>query len=335
MAKRIVKQKISNDSFDELEEIVMRIKKAENLSVHTIVRYKNMLNILRRYFISKNAFEITEKEAQEFVLYMLNEHVYYLNRFERKQKRVGLSAKSVNTYIKCCKSIYNTLIEYEYISYNPFEKGKKVKSQEKKLKTINRNDLNTILKNLDRRYYTELRSYAIMLLLLDTMARINEILSLKYEDIDLNNQTVYLSNTKNNKYRIVNFTNKTKRVLIDYMNANDSYTCEYVFTTVDDKQLNPEAFRKQLRHYIKRFNIENSFSCHAFRHTAAQEFLRNGGDVRILQKILGHSRITSTEIYAHVHEETIKEQQMKFSAVTSLTSSKLQTTNLKRSKRLK
>ncbi|EGQ3986718.1 tyrosine-type recombinase/integrase [Staphylococcus pseudintermedius] len=321
-ARILVKQKIINQSFDELEEIVMNIKKAQNLSQHTLVRYKTVIKILKKCFIKKNAFELTYDDANYFVYYLLNEHEYYLNRFEQKRKRVGLAQKSVNTYIKCCKSIYNELIEFNHMHYNPFEKVKKVKGQEHKLKTIDIKDLNKLLNNLDKRYYTELRSYALILVLLDTMARISEVLNIKYEDIDFNNNSIYLSKTKNKKFRFVNFSNKTKRVLKEYIEANDGFSCDYVFTTVNDTQLNSEAFRKQLRHYIKKFNIKNNFSCHAFRHTGATEFIKNGGDVRVLQIILGHARITTTEIYTHVGTDVIKEQQLKYSAVDSMTNSK-------------
>lgn len=321
-ARIFVKQKLRNQSFDELEEIIMNIKNARDLSQHTLIRYKTVIKILKKCFINKNAFELTYDDANYFVYYLLNEHEYYLNRFEQKRKRVGLSQKSVNTYIECCKSIYNELIEFNHMQYNPFEKVKKVKVQEHKLKTIDTEDLNKLLNNLDKRYYTELRSYALILILLDTMARISEVLNIKYEDIDFNNNSIYLSNTKNKKFRFVNFSNKTKRVLKEYIDANDGFSCDYVFTTVDDTQLNSEAFRKQLRHYIKKFNLKNSFSCHAFRHTGATEFIKNGGDVRVLQIILGHARITTTEIYTHVNTDIIKKQQLKYSAVDSITNAK-------------
>ncbi|HEC2176791.1 TPA: tyrosine-type recombinase/integrase [Staphylococcus delphini] len=321
-ARRLVKQKLDNQSFDELEDIILTIKKAQNLSRHTIVRYKTVIKILRTCFINKNAFELTYDDANYFVSYLLNEHVYYLNRFERKKKRVGLSAKSVNTYIKACKSIYNELMEYNHAQYNPFEKIKGIKEQEKKLKTINTEDLRTLINNLDTRYYTELRSYALILLLIDTMTRISETLNIKYEDIDFNNNSICLTQTKSRKLRFVNFSNKTKRALKEYIEANDDFTCEYVFTTVNDTQLNPEAFRKQLRHYIKKFNLKSNFSCHAFRHTGATEFIKNGGDVRVLQVILGHARITTTEIYTHIDTDIIKDQQLKYSAVDSITNAK-------------
>ncbi|UAS62600.1 hypothetical protein K9E77_06330 [Staphylococcus pseudintermedius] len=85
-ARILVKQKIINQSFDELEEIVMNIKKAQNLSQHTLVRYKTVIKILKKCFIKKNAFELTYDDANYFVYYLLNEHEYYLNRFEQKGK---------------------------------------------------------------------------------------------------------------------------------------------------------------------------------------------------------------------------------------------------------
>ncbi|HAR6103689.1 TPA: tyrosine-type recombinase/integrase [Staphylococcus pseudintermedius] len=321
-ARILVKQKLVNQSFDELEDTFLTIKKAQNLSSHTIVRYKTVIKILKTCFINKNAFQLTHDDANYFVSYLLNEHVYYLNRFEQKKKRVGLSQKSVNTYIKACKSMYNELMEYNHVQYNPFEKVKMLKGQEKKLKTIDSEDLKTLINSLDTRYYTELRSYALILLLLDTMARISEALNIKYEDIDFNNNLICLTQTKNKKIRFVNFSNKTKRALKKYIDANADFNCDYIFTTVSDTQLNPEAFRKQLRHYIKKFNLKSNFSCHAFRHTGATEFIKNGGDVRVLQVILGHARITTTEIYTHIDTDIIRDQQLKYSAVDSIINTK-------------
>lgn len=286
------------NSFDEIEEIVIDIKRTMNLSEHTINSYHKAFVSLRKYFKDDNfnAYEMTREEADSYIRYLRYSYKHYSDRKNKKGSKMGLSVRSVNTYLRLCKSIYNTLEDYNYIENNPFRNIKCLKLQEERVKTVSSENINKFLNSLDLRYYTDFRAYVIVLLLLDTMARINEVLNLKREDIDFKNQTVYFSKTKNNQYRYVNFSSKTKRELMKYYEITKEIESEYFFLNSHGKPLTSGAFRKSLNHYLDKFDIHDNFKCHSLRHTGATEFLSNGGNIRVLQKILGHSRITTTEI---------------------------------------
>ncbi|WP_414046085.1 tyrosine-type recombinase/integrase [Macrococcus equi] len=336
----MVKRKISTrkvirnkQSFDEVENIIIDIKKTSNLSEKTINSYQKAFISLNKYFKKIDPLKLTKLEAEKYIRYLLYDYQHYTDRKNNKGKKVGLAPSSVNTYLRLCKSIYNTLREYGFINHNPFAHIKTVKIQNKRVKTVDKDDINKLLNNLDKNYYTDFRTYVIILVLLDTMGRIGEVLDLTKDDIDLKNQMVYFSKTKTNNFRYVNFSIKTKRVLQEYIEITEEFNSEYLFLNSYGKKLSPDTFRKSLRDYSKKFGINKNFSCHSFRHTGATEFLSNGGSVRVLQKILGHSRITTTEIYTHVNEELIKKQHEKYNAINSLVENKKFISTMRRNKR--
>lgn len=321
-------------SFDEIEEIIIDIKKTMNLSEKTISGYHKAFISLNKYFKDINPLELTKIEAEGYIRYLLYDYEHFTDRKNNIGKKIGLAPSSVNTYLRLCKSIYNTLREYEYTNHNPFAHIKNVKQQNKHIKTVDKEDINRLLNNLDKSYYTDFRMYVICLVLLDTMGRIGEVLELTKDDIDFKNQTIYFSKTKTNNYRYVNFSVKTKRALQEYIEITSEFDNEYLFLNAYGDKLTPDTFRKSLKEYCKKFEIDKSFSCHSFRHTGATEFLANGGSIRVLQKILGHSRITTTEIYTHVNEELIKKQHEQYNAIDSIVNKKKSISNMRRNKRL-
>lgn len=82
--------------------------------------------------------------------------------------------------------------------------------------------------------------------------------------------------------------------------------------------LHPDTFRKHLREVVAKTNLAKRVHPHIFRHTASTLFLAEGGSIRALQKILGHSEITTTMIYSHMMDSTIKEQHERFSPLKAI-----------------
>ncbi|UTH13169.1 tyrosine-type recombinase/integrase [Macrococcus equipercicus] len=333
MSRKLIKQRSLNDSYTEAEEIVISAKSVMNLSEATMTSYHKAFVSMRKYFNDKDIFTITKSDAEDYVRYLLYDYKHYTDRKNKKGSKIGLAPSSVNTYIRLSKAIFNTLVECEYIDNNPFKHISLVKKQNERVKTVSKEDINKLLNGLEKNYYTEFRAYVIIHVLLDTMGRIGEVLELTKDDIDFDNQIIYFSKTKNNNYRYVNFSVKTKRLLKEYIDITSEFDNEYVFLNSYGKKLRPDSFRKTLKEFSRKLEINKEFSCHTFRHTAATEFLANGGSVRVLQKILGHSRITTTEIYTHVNEELIKKQHNQYNAVDSLIYSKKSISSMRRNKR--
>lgn len=333
MSRKLIKQRSINDSYAEAEEIVISAKRVMNLSEVTMLSYHKAFVSMRKYFKAKDIVTITKSDAEDYVSYLLYDYKHYTDRQNEKGSKIGLAPSSVNTYIRLCKTIFSTLVECEYMDDNPFKHISLVKKQNERVKTVSKEDINKLLNGLDKNYYTEFRAYVIIHVLIDTMGRIGEVLELTKDDIDFDNQTIYFSKTKNNNYRYVNFSVKTKRLLKEYIDITSEFESEYVFLNSYGKKLRPDSFRKTLKEFSEKLGINKTFGCHSFRHTAATEFLANGGSIRVLQKILGHSRITTTEIYTHVNEELIKKQHSQYNAVDSLIDNRKAISTMKRNKR--
>lgn len=233
-----------------------------------------------------------------------------------------------------CKSIYQTLLELNYIQCNPFKDIKCLKRQNERIKTIPPEDINKLLNSLDTNYYTDFRMYVAIHVFLDTFGRIDEVLSIKKADIDFDKRSIYFPNTKNNEGRYVMFSLKTKKLLVELIDEMRDYNNDYVFLAVDGGKFTNQAFRNQLKKYCNEYNIKTNITPHMFRHTSSMLFLENGGNIRVLQKILGHKKLATTEIYAHVSEDLMTLQQENYSPLDQILGKQKKYTRA-RSKRLK
>ncbi|HEC2191029.1 TPA: tyrosine-type recombinase/integrase [Staphylococcus delphini] len=312
-------QKLDNPSIEFIKKEVMDYKKSQNLAPKTLGIYKRLFTEFYEFFGKDiGILMINQRQASAFINYLLNDKVYYLDRLNNSDEIRGIQPTTVNTYLKACKSVYQTLIDLEYIEVNPFQKLKTVKRQKERVKTIPEEDIKTLINGLDKEYYTDFRMLVAIHVLLDTMGRIEEVLNIKRNDIDFDACTIYFGQTKTNEYRFVPFSKITKKLLIELLEENKFFESEYVFLTQYGTQLTTNSFRACLKRYVKTFNIKTNITPHMFRYTAATMFLQNGGNVHILQKILGHKKITTTEIYTHLTTDDITNQSEKYGAVVNM-----------------
>lgn len=145
--------------------------------------------------------------------------------------------------------------------------------------------------------------------------RINEINSLEVNDIDFENEVIILpgSKNKNRRTRIVPMTKKVTSVLKQLITETKSYFSDinnYVFVNNEGEVLKDDHIRKRMHYYGKKANLLGECKCspHSLRHTFAVKFLKNTGDIRALQLLLGHSELATTEIYLNYNDRDVKEK---------------------------
>ena len=149
---------------------------------------------------------------------------------------------------------------------------------------------------------TSIRNTAVIELLFATGARISEICSLKSKDIDLNTQTIRILG-KGSKERIIqienydvlSILNRYKALFSDYIQQDG-----YFFLNNRKQRLSEQSVRTVIRNLEKQINSDIHITPHMFRHSVATMLLEENVDIRYIQKILGHSSITTTQIYTHV-----------------------------------
>ena len=220
--------------------------------------------------------------------------------------------KSVKRKIASLKAFFHYLEYTEFLAQNPFDKLD-VYFREAKLlpKTISFHSIQKFLSVLYAQkmqtvsayqFKCCLRDIAVIELLFATGMRISELCSLKPSDIDLENNTVLIYG-KGSKERILQFGNcEVISALATYQSTfkADISACGYFFVNKRKHKLSDQSVRFMINRYAALAGIEQHITPHMFRHSFATLLLEQDVDIRYIQKMLGHSSISTTEIYTHV-----------------------------------
>lgn len=221
-------------------------------------------------------------------------------------------SKSVKRKIASLKAFFHYLEYTEFLAQNPFDKLV-VYFREAKLlpKTISFHSIQKFLSVLYAQkmqtvsayqFKCCLRDIAVIELLFATGMRISELCSLKPSDIDLENNTVLIYG-KGSKERILQFGNcEVISALATYQSTfkADISACGYFFVNKRKQKLSDQSVRFMINRYAALAGIEQHITPHMFRHSFATLLLEQDVDIRYIQKMLGHSSISTTEIYTHV-----------------------------------
>ncbi|UTR09436.1 tyrosine-type recombinase/integrase [Evansella sp. LMS18] len=288
----------------EALERVMRIYIAEGYRKRTIQDY-------RRYFtecidsIGKPYMEdITEGDIRKYLTFLLEER--------------GLSPVTVNIRLSSIRATFNRMEAESIIDYNPLTTVKKVKEDEQLPKILNETQVKRLFNAVDKDTYVGFRDYCMMLLALKCGLRGNEIEALEMRDIDFDNEVIMLpgAKNKNRRNRPVPMHRKVTESVRQLIDETREYFGEvsYIFVNQFGEKSQPGAFRKRVYRYatVSGLQKECSSSPHCLRHTFAVRFLNSPyGNIRALQVILGHSHLSTTEVYLDYTNDSIQEQYRK------------------------
>jgi len=154
------------------------------------------------------------------------------------------------------------------------------------------------LKNIpNKRYLTGLRNKAIITLMLNTGLRVSEITNLQTKSIDLKNRSLKVVNGKGHKDRVIKIPEQTAELLKQWNKKRAEGPGHYFFNTKDGHQLKVRYLQAMIKRYADRAKINKNIYPHSLRHTFATNFYRQTKDIETLRKLLGHSDISTTQIY--------------------------------------
>lgn len=268
-----------------------------NLDKKTIKAYKTDLAQFVEFLVDRQLFY--EKDC-------IVDYIHFLNK---KEYRI----KTVKRKIASLKAFFSYLNYEDYISHNPFSKIKlKIKEPLILPKIIPLDQLDILFWHVYKQKYqineqsyqykAVLRDIAVLELLFGTGIRISELCSLKGSDITLNNDAIKIFG-KGAKERVIPiFDNNILDALktykeVFYQEIKDS---GYFFVNKRKKELSPQSVRNMIKKYYEQANIPLHITPHMFRHTFATTLLEVDVDSRHIQQLLGHSSITTTQIYTHL-----------------------------------
>ncbi len=287
----------------------MEIEKGRSLK--TINNYRRYIERFISFSKVSKPSDISSNIIREFRL--------YLNR-QPGMKRSGqlvtnLKKKTQNYHLIALRMFLKYMLKNDIKSLAP-DKIELAKTSSRQIDHIEKKELDRMM-DVSKK---NLRNHAIMELLFSTGLRVSELCSLN-RDLDLTKDEFTIRG-KGEKLRIVFLSNEAKNALKNYLN-NRTDMDEALFiqegpsvVKLEEQNISLRLTPRSVERFVKRIAIEAGISKnvtpHTIRHSFATDLLRNGADIRSVQMMLGHSNISTTQIYTHVTNRQLKEVHKKF-----------------------
>ena len=263
-----------------------------NYSNNTIMSYDSDLSKLCDYFDKKDLLKLTNKNKEKYIT-TLSEY----------------APSTVSRNISSIKSFYSFLVKSGKINTNPSELIKEPKLGIHLPSYLTIEEVNELL-DIKIESNFDIRNKAILELMYATGLRISEVVELEFKNIDFDDCIVRVMG-KGSKERIVPINDYAIEALKDYINnARPNMMIKgennYLFINNHGNKMTRQAVFKIIKKECMLKGIDKNISPHTLRHTFATHLLENGADLRVIQELLGHSDISTTQIYTHVSNEKLK-----------------------------
>lgn len=284
-------------------EFLEHLEIEKGRSLKTIENYDRYLRKFWEYGKIKSPQEITEDKIRDFRLWL-----------NRQKTPLGgeLKKKTQNYYLIALRCFLKYLIKRKIKALSP-EVIELAKTPERELDLISAEELERLLKSTDGERLRSLRDKAMLELLFSTGLRVSELCSLNKDSIDLNKEEFSIRG-KGEKVRLVFLSERAKRALKNYLDKRTDIN-ESLFIRIQNStgsKITPRSVQRIIKYYAIKSGITKKLTPHGLRHMFATDLLQNGADIRSVQRLLGHSNITTTQIYTHVTDAELKEIHKKF-----------------------
>ena len=263
--------------------------------------------------LSKNTVSSYKNDISSFSSWCDKEHLdrlkitdLNLNNYISNLFSTGLKSSSINRKISSIKHFYLFLLKKKVIKNSPVDEIA-IPKQEKYLPTsMSEDEVECLLGSPKSSIKIERRDKAMIEILYATGMRISELVNLKLTDIDFNRSVLKVFG-KGSKERLVPYGEKAAEALRIYLEDRKKLDSKDVFLSNRGTRITRGAFWQRIKIYIKRENLKSSISPHTLRHAFATHLLNRGADLRSVQILLGHSDLSTTQIYTHIAKKRLGE----------------------------
>jgi site-specific recombinase XerD len=285
----------------------------KRLSENTVSIYENAWKFLAPAFEPDNdpyqAVPTSVKEKERMIVERIEAII-----LERMDGKKPLSASSINIYTRVANTFLKWLHEYDdVLKYRWTIKKQSVETGA--TRDIFTEDEITKLRLYKPTSLNQKRTWTMAMMMLDDGMRIAEALSLTLPAINFDNDMIYISNGKGKKSRYVEITPALKPILFRYVDKIMPKTSKFIFGTLKGTKLTSRNALRDISVVLNKAKVR-VLSWHCFRHTYATGYLVRGGRIEKLQKILGHSKIETTQIYLHMAQTYYTQNNADFSSLT-------------------
>jgi len=291
-----------NNGTETLKEFLNYLQFERGYSAHTVTAYQNDLEKFLNFIYQYNSillkdFGKIDRQA--------------IRRFLGKEYEEGNSAKTVARRLASIKSLFNYLIQAEVICDNSAIHIKTPKVEKKIPTFVQENKIDELMQMPDETTLIGRRDRAILELFYATGIRLNELAGLNIGSVNPQEKLLRVLG-KGNKERIVPFGKSAKNALESYLKKRGkSWVSPQetpLFTGRSEKRIAVRTIQQRVNIYLKAvLGGRTGASPHTLRHTFSTHLLENDADIRSIQELLGHSSISSTQIYTKVNPKKMKD----------------------------
>lgn len=283
---------------ETIDRFICFMHEDRQISVNTEDAYRRDLKKLTDYLQMEGVSDFSSVSRVQ-----LEDYLTILRESGRKDATISRSIASA-------KAFFSYLVEEEGLANNPTRGLKAPKIEKKPPEVLTVEEMELLLKQPGNHSPKDLRDKAMLHLLYATGMRVSELISLKLQDVNINME--YVICRDGSKERSLPFGKKTKTVLVQYVEQArpkllGEKKSDLFFTNCSGGSMSRQGFWKILKHYGNAAGITCEITPHTLRHTFAAHLINNGADLKSVQEMLGHSDISTTQIYMQLTERKIRE----------------------------
>ncbi|AZI39089.1 site-specific tyrosine recombinase XerD [Epilithonimonas vandammei] len=291
---------------EKIEDFSNFLKFEKNFSGNTLDAYMRDVRKLESFTIS----ELDNLSPQNITYENLQEYIYQLSKNK-------ISERSQARAISSIKAFFKFLLEDDYRTDNPATLLEGPKLGLYLPDTLSEEDINRIITCIDNSTDIGKRNKCILEVLYGCGLRVSELIDLKISNINFKESYIMVEG-KGEKTRLVPLANTTAEFIRSYINTvrnktkiNKKYE-DTLFINSRGTNMSRVIVFIIIKELTQKAGISKSISPHTFRHSFATHLLQNGADLRFIQEMLGHSSITTTQVYTHLKTEELRDVILNF-----------------------
>lgn len=275
--------------------------------------YNSYLEIYKIYLLEEkhssiHTVESYIRDVKQFLKFCNNQNINVLNGISTTHiisyllflQKKGRATSTISRNLASLRSLFQFLFDHGYIDVNPTINLQTPKIEKKIPQTLSIYEMKTLLEMPDIHTKKGIRDKAILEVLYATGLKVTELLGLKIQDVNLTQGNI-IYNCENNK-RVLPIGRMAIQFLDNYINhCRDKIVLDkaqdILFVNMQGKEMTRQGLWKIIKYYAKKANINKSITPHMIRHSCALHLIQNGADLYSIQELLGHSDISSTQMY--------------------------------------
>lgn len=266
----------------------------KGLSQNTVQSYKNDISSFAAWVEKSPDIPLAKTTKSN-----INQYIAHLFKS-------GLKSSSVNRKISTIKSFFIFLLKKKHILLSPVEDIDMVRQEKYLPVSMSEKEVELLLKSPSLDSFIGRRDRAMIEMLYATGMRISELINLKITDVDCNRLIAKVMG-KGSKERLIPYGEIAADHLNIYLQDRKDINSNEIFLSNRGKKITRGAFWNRIKLYLKKENLKESISPHTLRHAFATHLLNRGADLRSVQILLGHSDLSTTQIYTHIAKKRLGE----------------------------